>query len=298
MTSGFSGQAQLLVEMKRATDSGHDEGVTNLCPESLDGRAGRALLADFAEEIATLYPGWTPEIGPSATAEELSPPGGLFLVAYADDQPVGCGGISGSRRRRQSSSASMLRPRPGTEASHATHQRPGGWRPTRRLPRRALGEGDSQPAAVELSAPPATARSVTTTATPTLAIGSKRRCSSSFAAEAGPWPGSWAPAPLFRVFPIGPIVAGLVYQGAPPSGHMSPQHRLTPGPVTDRPVSYDCAHGILQLHDAPWPGNLGHCGDGTGSISAGPNPLSPTPISGPATSFSTSAPDRAHSRRS
>ena len=67
--------------------------MTILRLESLDGPAGRSLLAGFAEEIATLYPGWTAETGPSATAEELGPPGGLFLVAYADDQPVGCGGI-------------------------------------------------------------------------------------------------------------------------------------------------------------------------------------------------------------
>jgi GNAT superfamily N-acetyltransferase len=67
--------------------------VTTLHPEPLDGPAGHALLAAFVEEIAPLYPGWTPDVGPSATAVELSPPGGLFLVAYMDDQPVGCGGI-------------------------------------------------------------------------------------------------------------------------------------------------------------------------------------------------------------
>jgi len=44
-------------------------------------------------EIVPLYPGWTPDTGPSATADELSPPTGLFLVAYVDDEPVGCGGI-------------------------------------------------------------------------------------------------------------------------------------------------------------------------------------------------------------
>ena len=53
----------------------HDGGVTILRLGLLDGTAGRSLLAGFAEEIATLYPGWTAETGPSATAEELSPPG-------------------------------------------------------------------------------------------------------------------------------------------------------------------------------------------------------------------------------
>jgi GNAT superfamily N-acetyltransferase len=61
--------------------------------EPLDGPAGHALVAAFVEEIATLYPGWAPEVGPSATADELSAPSGLFLIAYAEGLPVGCGGI-------------------------------------------------------------------------------------------------------------------------------------------------------------------------------------------------------------
>ena len=61
--------------------------------ERLDGPAGEALLAAFTDEIVPLYPGWRPDTGPSATADELSPPAGVFLVAYADDEPAGCGGI-------------------------------------------------------------------------------------------------------------------------------------------------------------------------------------------------------------
>jgi len=62
--------------------------------ERLDGRAGQALIAAFFEEIVPLYPGITGENpGPSATPEELGPPGGTFLVAYVEDEPVGCGGI-------------------------------------------------------------------------------------------------------------------------------------------------------------------------------------------------------------
>ncbi len=67
--------------------------MTTLRQEPLDGTAGSALLAAFVEEIARLYRGWTPAAGPSATTEELSPPSGLFLVAYEEDRPVGCGGI-------------------------------------------------------------------------------------------------------------------------------------------------------------------------------------------------------------
>ena len=61
--------------------------------ERLDGPAGEVLLAAFTDEIVPLYPGWRPDGGPSATPEELSPPDGTFLVAYVDEQPVGCGGI-------------------------------------------------------------------------------------------------------------------------------------------------------------------------------------------------------------
>ena len=50
-------------------------------------------MAAFTDEIVPLYPGWRPDTGPSATADELSPPAGVFLVAYADDEPAGCGGI-------------------------------------------------------------------------------------------------------------------------------------------------------------------------------------------------------------
>ena len=67
--------------------------MTVLRQERLDGPSGEALLAAFMAEIVPLYPGWTPDTGPSATADELSPPTGLFLVAYVDDEPVGCGGI-------------------------------------------------------------------------------------------------------------------------------------------------------------------------------------------------------------
>ena len=61
--------------------------------ERLDGPAGETLLAAFTDEIVPLYPGWRPDTGPSATAEELSPPTGVFFVAYVDDEPAGCGGI-------------------------------------------------------------------------------------------------------------------------------------------------------------------------------------------------------------
>jgi GNAT superfamily N-acetyltransferase len=83
---------------------GHDEWVTVLCPERLDEPAGEALLAAFIDEIVPLYPGWRPDTGPSATPDELSPPSGLFLVAYVGNEPVGCGGI-----KRLSTTAAELK---------------------------------------------------------------------------------------------------------------------------------------------------------------------------------------------
>ena len=65
--------------------------------EIRDGRAdeepGRTLLAEFVETIAGRYPGWDPGQGPSATPDELAPPGGRFLVVYVDGEPAGCGAL-------------------------------------------------------------------------------------------------------------------------------------------------------------------------------------------------------------
>jgi GNAT superfamily N-acetyltransferase len=61
--------------------------------EPLDGAAASDLLAAFAAEIASLYPGWHPGVGPTADPAEFVPPSGAFVVAYADGRPVGCGGV-------------------------------------------------------------------------------------------------------------------------------------------------------------------------------------------------------------
>jgi GNAT superfamily N-acetyltransferase len=60
--------------------------------EPSDGAAATTLLAGFAAEIASLYPGWTPSVGPSAGPADFRPPGGNFLIAYIDGRPVACGG--------------------------------------------------------------------------------------------------------------------------------------------------------------------------------------------------------------
>ena len=54
---------------------------------------GRALLREYEAEIASLYPGWDPSQGPTATPEEVAPPAGRFLVLYVDGEPVACGAL-------------------------------------------------------------------------------------------------------------------------------------------------------------------------------------------------------------
>ena len=61
--------------------------------EPFDGDAGRNLVAAFVEEIAGLYPGWAPTIGPSAEPADFVPPQGRFVVAYVDGQALSCGGV-------------------------------------------------------------------------------------------------------------------------------------------------------------------------------------------------------------
>ena len=39
--------------------------------------------------IRSLYPGWTPDVSPRLTPEDVEPPSGRWLVAYRGTQPVG-----------------------------------------------------------------------------------------------------------------------------------------------------------------------------------------------------------------
>src|SRR5437764_11159146 len=120
--------------------------------ERLDSTAGEALLAAFFDEIVPRYPSITPENpGPSATPEELSPPGGTFLVAYVEDEPVGCGGI----KRLDDDAAELKRLYVAPSARKRgvarvlvnaleNAARQAGYRVVR------LDTGDKQPAALEL----------------------------------------------------------------------------------------------------------------------------------------------------
>jgi GNAT superfamily N-acetyltransferase len=69
-----------------------DAGLV-LREEPADGDAGSALLAAFDADIATLYQGWDPGLGPSAKPDDFAPPGGGFVVAYDGGVAVGGGGL-------------------------------------------------------------------------------------------------------------------------------------------------------------------------------------------------------------
>jgi len=62
---------------------------------NVDAGAGGELAQAMREEIAEMYDGLELD-GPSmpkAGAEELSPPGGAFIVGRQDGEPVCCGGV-------------------------------------------------------------------------------------------------------------------------------------------------------------------------------------------------------------
>ncbi len=61
----------------------------------VDEGDGGALARAMREEMAVLYEGLEldGERMPKAGHAELSPPGGAFLVGYADGRPICCGGV-------------------------------------------------------------------------------------------------------------------------------------------------------------------------------------------------------------
>jgi GNAT superfamily N-acetyltransferase len=61
----------------------------------------RAYFAD----IASRYPGWSPDLIPSADPAEVAPPLGAWVVAYLGDRAVGCGGV----KRLDDTSAELKR---------------------------------------------------------------------------------------------------------------------------------------------------------------------------------------------
>jgi hypothetical protein len=64
-------------------------------PGSVDSGDGGALAQAMRDEIAVIYEGLDldGDMMPKAGAQELSPPGGAFVVGYHDDAAVCCGGV-------------------------------------------------------------------------------------------------------------------------------------------------------------------------------------------------------------
>jgi GNAT superfamily N-acetyltransferase len=64
-------------------------------PAHVDAGPGGVLAQAMREEIAEIYDGLELDgpTMPKAGAEELSPPGGAFVVGWRDSEPVCCGGV-------------------------------------------------------------------------------------------------------------------------------------------------------------------------------------------------------------
>jgi GNAT superfamily N-acetyltransferase len=61
--------------------------------EPSDSAASRELQAEFFGYVRERYAGWEPGMIPSADPAEVAPPNGSWVVAYANGEPVGCGGV-------------------------------------------------------------------------------------------------------------------------------------------------------------------------------------------------------------
>ena len=68
-----------------------DVVTTTVTRERGDSPVALALVAAMVDELHVLYGG--PGKGPTATPEELSPPGGAYVVMWEADRPVAGGGV-------------------------------------------------------------------------------------------------------------------------------------------------------------------------------------------------------------
>src|SRR4029077_6645858 len=73
--------------------------------EASDAPVSVELQREYFADIASRYPGWSPDLIPSAAPAEVAPPVGAWVVAYLDGRPVGCGGI----KRLDDTSAELKR---------------------------------------------------------------------------------------------------------------------------------------------------------------------------------------------
>jgi GNAT superfamily N-acetyltransferase len=64
-------------------------------PDRIDSEVGDALVTALLQDLRDRYGAEDPDRPDPA---DLAPPGGVFLVAWADGEPVGCGGIRAHAR--------------------------------------------------------------------------------------------------------------------------------------------------------------------------------------------------------
>jgi GNAT superfamily N-acetyltransferase len=69
-------------------------GRPKIVSEAATSPLASTLLAKYFSELASRFPdGLRDDPAHAARPDELSPPSGVFLVAYVEPRPVGCGGL-------------------------------------------------------------------------------------------------------------------------------------------------------------------------------------------------------------
>jgi GNAT superfamily N-acetyltransferase len=70
-----------------------DEPAIAFVVEASDAPVSVELQRAYFADIASRYPGWSPDLIPSADPAEVAAPDGAWIVVYLDGRAVGCGGI-------------------------------------------------------------------------------------------------------------------------------------------------------------------------------------------------------------
>jgi GNAT superfamily N-acetyltransferase len=71
----------------------HDDPAIAFAVEASDTPVSLELQRAYFADIAARYPGWSPDLIPSADPAEVAAPVGAWIVVYLDGRPVGCGGL-------------------------------------------------------------------------------------------------------------------------------------------------------------------------------------------------------------
>jgi GNAT superfamily N-acetyltransferase len=61
--------------------------------QPLDAPDAHLMIKGFEADLVLVYPGWDPNVGPSARREDFAAPGGAFLVAYENGRALAGGGL-------------------------------------------------------------------------------------------------------------------------------------------------------------------------------------------------------------